>query len=90
MNARPGWELPGNLSAGPWRHEVKTLPTRPPLSPHTQEDGFHDFPSLPSPFWVFFFFNLALNIFSVPSQFTHVYSGSSVILLIVFCLANVD
>ena len=81
------WERPW---AGPWEDRGSGFCLRVPLHP-AQPAWAERFPGssrLPSTVWVFVL-KLALNASPVLSQFTRVYSGSSVVLLTVFRLVNV-
>ena len=81
------WERP---CVGPWEERWSGFFLKVPLHPAqpTWEERFPESSSLPSTVWVFVL-NLALNASPVLSQFIHVYSGFSVILLTMFCLVNV-
>ena len=71
------------------RQGVRILPqSAPPPCPARMGGRFPGSSRLPSTVWVFVL-KLALNASPVLSQFTRVYSGSSVVLLTVFRLVNV-
>lgn len=75
------WERPW---VRPWEERWSGFFLKVPLHPAqpTWEERFPEYSSLPSTVWIFVW-NIALNASPVLSQFTHVYSGFSIILLTV-------